>query len=118
MGASPRGSMATSRTSARCRRSSCAASTTWRTSSRRRRARVAHALLIGEDAKKIGAALAAAAIPVAYCSSLQAAVEQARTLAVPGDVVLLSPACASFDMFDNFEHRGDVFKKLVERLDS
>ena len=82
------------------------------------RGRVAHALLIGEDAKKIGAALAAAAIPVAYCSSLQAAVEQARTLAVPGDVVLLSPACASFDMFDNFEHRGDVFKKLVERLDS
>ena len=81
------------------------------------RGRVAQALLIGEDAKKIGAALAAAAIPVAYCSSLQAAVEQARTLAVPGDVVLLSPACASFDMFDNFEHRGDVFKKLVERLD-
>jgi len=44
-------------------------------------------------------------------------VDAARRLAIPGDVVLLSPACASFDMFENFEHRGDVFKKLVERLD-
>ena len=46
-----------------------------------------------------------------------AAVEAAGQLAMPGDVVLLSPACASFDMFDSFEHRGDVFKKLVERLE-
>jgi UDP-N-acetylmuramoylalanine--D-glutamate ligase len=81
------------------------------------RGRVAHALLIGEDAPKIGAALAAATIPVTQCRSLQEAVDRARALAAPGDVVLLSPACASFDMFDNFEHRGDVFKKLVERLD-
>jgi len=81
------------------------------------RGRVAHALLIGEDAEKIGAALAAAAIPVTFCRSLQDAVERARALAAPGDIVLLSPACASFDMFDHFEHRGDVFKKLVERLD-
>ena len=48
---------------------------------------------------------------------MEAAVDAARRLAEPGDVVLLSPACASFDMFDNFEHRGDVFRKLVERLD-
>src|SRR2546426_724674 len=81
------------------------------------RGRVAHALLIGEDAEKIGAALAAAAIPVTLCQSLQEAVDRARALAAPGDIVLLSPACASFDMFDHFEHRGDVFKKLVERLD-
>jgi len=81
------------------------------------RGRVAHALLIGEDAEKIGAALAAAAIPVTFCQSLQEAVDRARALAAPGDIVLLSPACASFDMFDHFEHRGDVFKKLVERLD-
>jgi UDP-N-acetylmuramoylalanine--D-glutamate ligase len=81
------------------------------------RGRVAHALLIGEDAPKIGAALAAATIPVTQCRSLQEAVDRARALAAPGDVVLLSPACASFDMFDNFEHRGDVFKKLVEHLD-
>ena len=81
------------------------------------RGRVGHALLIGEDAEKIGAALAAASIPVTLVRSLQEAVERARGLATPGDIVLLSPACASFDMFDNFEHRGDTFKKLVERLD-
>jgi UDP-N-acetylmuramoylalanine--D-glutamate ligase len=81
------------------------------------RGRVAHALLIGEDAPKIGAALTAATIPATQCRSLQEAVDRARALAAPGDVVLLSPACASFDMFDNFEHRGEVFKKLVERLD-
>jgi len=81
------------------------------------RGRVAHALLIGEDAPKIGAALTAATIPVTQCRSLPEAVDRARALTAPGDVVLLSPACASFDMFDNFEHRGEVFKKLVERLD-
>jgi UDP-N-acetylmuramoylalanine--D-glutamate ligase len=80
------------------------------------RGRVGHALLIGEDARPIGAALAAVSIPVTFCGSMQEAVERARGLAAPGDVVLLSPACASFDMFDNFEHRGDVFKKLVELL--
>jgi UDP-N-acetylmuramoylalanine--D-glutamate ligase len=81
------------------------------------RRRVGHAFLIGEDAEKIGAALVAASVPVTLCRTLQEAVERARALATPGDAVLLSPACASFDMFDNFEHRGDVFKKLVERLD-
>ena len=81
------------------------------------RGRVAHALLIGEDAPKIGAALTAATIPATQCRSLQEAVDRARALAAPGDVVLLSPAYTSFDMFDNFEHRGEVFKKLVERLD-
>jgi UDP-N-acetylmuramoylalanine--D-glutamate ligase len=81
------------------------------------RGRVIHTVLIGEDAKKIGSALAAASIPLTYCDSMQAAIDHARTIAMPGDVVLLSPACASFDMFDNFEHRGEVFKKLVERLD-
>jgi len=81
------------------------------------RGRVGAALLIGEDAPKLAAALGAEAVPVTRCPSLEAAVATARALAEPGDVVLLSPACASFDMFDNFEHRGDVFKKLVERLD-
>jgi UDP-N-acetylmuramoylalanine--D-glutamate ligase len=81
------------------------------------RGRVAHAVLIGEDAAKIGGALTDSGVPVTYSRSLQEAVDRARALATPGSIVLLSPACASFDMFDNFEHRGDVFKKIVERLD-
>ncbi len=81
------------------------------------RGRVAHAVLIGEDAAKIGAALTDAGVPVTFSRSLQDAVDRARALATPGSIVLLSPACASFDMFDNFEHRGDAFKKIVERLE-
>jgi UDP-N-acetylmuramoylalanine--D-glutamate ligase len=80
------------------------------------RGRVAHAVLIGEDAERIARALEAAAVPVTRADSLEEALGRARALTRPGEVVLLSPACASFDMFDNFEHRGDVFKKLVERL--
>ena len=81
------------------------------------RGRVAHAVLIGEDAAKIGAALTDAGVPVTFSRSLQDAVDRARALATPGRIVLLSPACASLDMFDNFEHRVDVFKKIVERFE-
>jgi UDP-N-acetylmuramoylalanine--D-glutamate ligase len=81
------------------------------------RGHVAHAVLIGEDGGKIGAALADASVPTTFASSMQDAVDRARSLATPGGIVLLSPACASFDMFDNFEHRGEVFKKIVERLE-
>jgi len=48
--------------------------------------------------------------------TLEAAVAHATRLAVPGDVVLLSPACASYDQFENFEHRGDEFRRLVAHL--
>ncbi len=48
--------------------------------------------------------------------SMEEAVRLAKDAAAPGDIVLLSPACASFDMFDNYEHRGRVFKKLVNQL--
>ncbi len=48
--------------------------------------------------------------------SMEEAVRLAREAAAPGDIVLLSPACASFDMFDNYEHRGKVFKELVNKL--
>ena len=73
-------------------------------------------MLIGEDAPRLEAALSAENIAVTRCGSLAEALEIARRATTPGGVVLLSPACASFDMFDNFEHRGDVFKELVVRL--
>ena len=46
--------------------------------------------------------------------TMEAAVDRARELASPGEVVLLAPACASYDQFRDFEHRGDVFRALVE----
>ncbi len=45
---------------------------------------------------------------------MEGAVQQASTLAHPGDAVLLSPACASFDMFKHYEHRGEEFEKAVK----
>jgi UDP-N-acetylmuramoylalanine--D-glutamate ligase len=80
------------------------------------RGRVVHAVLIGQDGPQIGAALESAGIHSAPAVSLEAAVNAARVAARPGDVVLLSPACASFDMFKDFEHRGDVFRGLVGGL--
>jgi len=80
------------------------------------RGRVVHAVVIGEDGPKIAAALTAVGIPVSAAPTMQAAIDGARAQAGHGGVVLLSPACASFDMFDNYEHRGDVFKKLVGAL--
>ncbi len=72
--------------------------------------------LIGEGAAEIGAALAGAGVPLHNCGDLERAVAQASAAARPGDVVLLSPACASFDQFADFEARGDAYRALVEAL--
>jgi UDP-N-acetylmuramoylalanine--D-glutamate ligase len=69
--------------------------------------------LIGEDAPKIAAALAGVDVPVHECGDLERAVGAAREAARPGDVVLLSPACASFDQFADFEARGERFRELA-----
>ncbi|MDH3638738.1 MAG: UDP-N-acetylmuramoyl-L-alanine--D-glutamate ligase [Gammaproteobacteria bacterium] len=70
-------------------------------------------ILYGEDASTLDHALRGA-VPIYRVPDLSAAVARAAVLAAPGDCVLLAPACASFDMFRNFEHRGDEFRKLVK----
>ncbi len=74
------------------------------------------AVLIGRDAGLIGAAVAGSGVPLEYADSLDAAVTRADALAQPGDAVLLSPACASLDMFRNYAHRAEVFIAAVRRL--
>jgi len=74
-------------------------------------------ILIGEDAQLIAQALTET-VPLYFETSMEMAVHRAAQLAGSGDAVLLSPACASFDMFQNYEHRGEVFTKLVQGLES
>jgi UDP-N-acetylmuramoylalanine--D-glutamate ligase len=78
--------------------------------------RVRALVLIGEASEKIKKALGDVSRPV-MAGSLKEAVEVSRRLAQKGDVVLLSPACASFDMFADFEDRGRQFKKIVMEMD-
>lgn len=80
------------------------------------RAKARAALLIGAAAPKIARQLGDDSVPVIQCGTLAAAVDKASRSAVPGHTVLLAPACASFDQFDNFEHRGRSFKDLVHAL--
>jgi UDP-N-acetylmuramoylalanine--D-glutamate ligase len=80
------------------------------------RAKARAALLIGAAAPKIARQLGDASVPVLQCGTLAAAIDKASRSAVAGHTVLLAPACASFDQFDNFEHRGRVFKDLVNAL--
>ena len=72
-------------------------------------------VLIGQDAGKIEKALADVS-DVLYAPTLDIAVQLAQSQALPGDVVLLSPACASMDMFRDFNHRGDDFIAAVNAL--
>ena len=56
-------------------------------------------------------------MPLIHSGTLQAAVKEAYARASAGDTVLLAPACASFDQFENYEHRGRVFKQIVGELE-
>jgi UDP-N-acetylmuramoylalanine--D-glutamate ligase len=80
--------------------------------------RKAHAVLLsGAAADKISAHLADSVEKIA-CGTLETAVDEAWRRASPGDTVLLAPACASFDQFQNYEHRGRVFQAAVRRLEA
>ena len=72
-------------------------------------------VLIGRDAPLIAAALGDS-VPIQSAADMDQAVTMAATLAQPGDSVLLSPACASFDMFSGYEERGAVFAAAARRL--
>jgi UDP-N-acetylmuramoylalanine--D-glutamate ligase len=77
---------------------------------------VAQAYLIGDSADEIAEALAADGVRFTYSRDLATAVQDAFRDADPGEVVLLSPACASYDQFRDFEERGERFRELVEAL--
>jgi UDP-N-acetylmuramoylalanine--D-glutamate ligase len=79
------------------------------------RERVKRAYLIGAAADKIAAQIQGA-VPLTHSGTLEHAVQQAFETATEGDIVLLAPACASFDQFENYEQRGRVFKELVHSL--
>jgi UDP-N-acetylmuramoylalanine--D-glutamate ligase len=74
------------------------------------------AYLIGETAEELAQALDRAGVPYLRCGDLEAAVPAAAAAASPGEVVLLSPACASYDQFRDFEQRGEEFRRLVQNL--
>ncbi len=79
------------------------------------RAKAHAALLIGASARKIQGQLEGS-VEFRQCGTLAAALDLARREARPGDTVLLAPACASFDQFENFEHRGREFKRIVQEF--
>ena len=74
------------------------------------------AYLIGEDADKFAIELEGK-VSYEVCNQLDVAVERAALSADSGDVVMLSPACAAFDQYENFEVRGDAFRTFVMGLD-
>lgn len=76
---------------------------------------VHHSVLIGQDAGEI-AKIIKAKNTISYANDMQEAIKLAYDHAKPSDYVLLSPACASYDMFQNYAHRGDVFMSLVNQL--
>ena len=77
--------------------------------------RVQHVVLIGRDAEKLAQAIGTTC-STSFATNMQDAVSQAHTKAQAGSVVLLSPACASFDMYSGFEARGEDFVTCVHGL--
>ena len=77
-------------------------------------------VLVGFTTEKIEAAVKNAAnynnLPIYRCDGFKEAVEKARDISESGDTVILSPACASFDLFKNFEDRGNTFKNIVKEF--
>jgi UDP-N-acetylmuramoylalanine--D-glutamate ligase len=73
-------------------------------------------ILIGRDGAKIGAVLAGCGVPLIRAGGMEEAVEFSFQQAKSGDAVLLSPACASFDMFRNYKHRAESFIAAVHQL--
>jgi UDP-N-acetylmuramoylalanine--D-glutamate ligase len=80
-------------------------------------ANVVTAYLIGEAAEALATALGYAEVPFLLATTLERAVAEASSAARPGELVLLSPACASYDQFRDFEQRGEEFRRLVENLE-
>jgi len=80
------------------------------------KARARAVVLIGRDAEKLAAALAASGIPIERAKDMDEAVQTAFRASRAGDAVLLSPACASYDMFRDYVHRAEVFVAAVRRL--
>ena len=80
-------------------------------------ANVVTAYLIGEAAEALATALGYAGVPFRLATTLERAVAEASSAARPGEIVLLSPACASYDQFRDFEQRGEEFRRLVENLE-
>jgi UDP-N-acetylmuramoylalanine--D-glutamate ligase len=79
-------------------------------------ANVTTAYLIGAAAEPLAQDLGYAGVPFLLAATLERALAEAASAARPGEVVLLSPACASYDQFRDFEHRGEEFRRLVENL--
>ncbi|MDC1311618.1 UDP-N-acetylmuramoyl-L-alanine--D-glutamate ligase [Burkholderiales bacterium] len=80
------------------------------------RQKVRAVVLIGQDAKLIRQGIESSGVTIFEASDLKSAVRIASRVAEPGEIVLFSPACASFDMFENYAHRGDVFADAVRSL--
>ena len=81
-------------------------------------ANVVTAYLIGEAAEPLSVDLAYAGVPFLISVTLERALAEASSAASPGEVILLSPACASYDQFRDYEERGEEFRRLVQNLEA